>query len=42
MFMASRIENSGEEPGLASVATAIATPWARKASIGGARVSRSV
>ena len=35
MFIASRSEVIGEEPGLQSVATAIGTPWARKAAIGG-------
>ena len=42
MFMARSSEVIGEEPGLASVDTAIATPWRRKASTGGACVSRSM
>ena len=33
-------EVSGDEPGLQSLATAIATPWRRRRSIGGTCVSR--
>ena len=35
-------ETTGEVPGLQSLAMAIGTPWARNASIGGKRDSRSV
>ena len=41
MFMVSSREVSGEVPGLQSVASAIGTPAARRASIGGTRVSRT-
>ena len=42
MFMAKGRLAMGEEPGLKSVATAIGTPAARKAAMGGLCVSRSV
>ncbi len=41
MFMVSSSDVSGEVPGLQSVASAIGTPAALKASIGGRRVSRT-
>ncbi len=40
MFITVSSEVKGEVPGLQSVASAIATPAARKASIGGLTVSR--
>ena len=40
MFIANRIEASGQVPGFRSVATAIGTPAARSSSTGGFRVSR--
>jgi hypothetical protein len=40
MFIASRIDVSGEVPGLQSVATAIGTPAARSCATGGGVVSR--
>lgn len=40
MFMVSSNEVSGDVPGLQSVASAIATPLARKRATGGLRVSR--
>ena len=42
MFMVSVSEVMGEEPGLQSVASAIGTPAARRAAMGGIRVSRRV
>ena len=41
MFSISSSDVAGEVPGLQSVATAIGTPWARIAAIGGSCVSRS-
>ncbi len=40
MFIAIRSDRIGDDPGLASVATAIAAPCLRNSSIGGLRVSR--
>ena len=42
MFIAVRIDEIGELPGLQSVATAISTPAERKAAIGGTCVSLRV
>ena len=42
MFMVSVSEVMGDDPGLQSVASAIGTPAARRAAMGGACVSRKV
>jgi len=42
MFIVSSGDARGDEPGLQSVASAMGTPYSRKASIGGACVSRNV